>query len=62
MPFYILCAVGCSLIILFLSLKETVVPLIFMLGIFFPIAYNFGSNILAARYPILPKRWRRCCN
>ena len=45
MPFYILCAVGCSLIILFLSLKETVVPLIFMLGIFFPIAYNFGSNI-----------------
>ncbi len=45
MPLYILCAVGCSLIILFLSLKETVVPLIFMLGIFFPIAYNFGSNI-----------------
>ncbi len=45
MPLYILCAVGCSLVILFLSLKETVVPLLFIAGIAFPIAYNFGTNI-----------------
>ncbi len=45
MPLYILCAVGCSLAVLFLSLKETVVPLIFMLGIAFPIVYNFGTNL-----------------
>ena len=45
MPLYILCAVGCSLLVLFLSLEETVVPLIFMLGIAFPIVYNFGTNI-----------------
>lgn len=45
MPLYILCAVGASLLILFLSMKETVVPLLFMLGMIFPIAYNFGTNI-----------------
>ena len=46
MPLYILCAVGASLLILFLSLKETIVPLIFMLGMLFPIAYNFGNEHL----------------
>ena len=45
MPWYILCAVGFSLLILFLGLKNTVVPLIFMVGMIFPIAYNFGTNI-----------------
>ena len=44
-PLYVLCAVGCSLVVLFLSLKSTVVPFIFMLGLLFPIAYNFGTNI-----------------
>ena len=33
MPVYILCAVGACLVVLFLSMKETVVPLIFMWGI-----------------------------
>ena len=46
MPLYILCAVGASLLILFLSLKETIVPLIFMLGMLFPIVYNFGVCLL----------------
>lgn len=45
MPLYICCAVGASLLILFLSLRETVIPLLFMLGMLFPIAYNFGTNI-----------------
>ena len=44
MPLYILCAAGASLLILFLSMKETMVPLLFMLGMIFPIAYNFGTN------------------
>lgn len=44
-PLYVLCAVGCSLLVLLLSLKETVVPFLFMLGMLFPIAYNFGTNI-----------------
>ena len=46
MPLYILCAVGCSLLVLFLSLESTITPLLFMLGLLFPIAYNFGTNIL----------------
>ena len=46
MPLYILCAVGASLAVLFLSLESGVVPLLFMLGLAFPIIYNFGSNIL----------------
>lgn len=45
MPLYILCAVGFSLLILFLSMKSTLVPLLFIVGIFFPIVYNFGTNI-----------------
>lgn len=45
MPLYILCAVGASLLVLFLSLESTIVPLLFMLGLFFPIVYNFGTNI-----------------
>lgn len=45
MPLYILCAVGASLLVLFLAIKSTVVPLLFMLGLIFPILYNFGSNI-----------------
>lgn len=44
MPLYILCAVGASMLILFLSMKETVVPLLFMVGMIFPILYNFGTN------------------
>lgn len=45
MPLYILCAVGASLLVLFLSLESTITPLLFMLGLLFPIVYNFGTNI-----------------
>lgn len=45
MPMYILCAVGASLLVLFLALESNIVPLLFMLGLVFPILYNFGTNI-----------------
>ena len=45
MPLYILIAVGASLLVLFLSLESTITPLLFMLGLLFPIVYNFGTNI-----------------
>ncbi len=45
MPSYVVCAVGASLVILFLSLESTITPFLFMLGLLFPIAYNFGTNI-----------------
>jgi len=44
MPLYILCAVGASLLVLFLAMESTLVPLLFMLGLLFPILYNFGTN------------------
>lgn len=45
MPLYVLCAVGASLVVLFLAMESTVVPILFMLGLVFPIIYNFGTNI-----------------
>ena len=41
---YIVIAVALSLIVLFMGLESTVAPLIFMIGILFPIVYNFGTN------------------
>ena len=45
LPKYVLCAVVFSLLVLFLFLENTVVPFIFLLGLIFPIVYNFGSNV-----------------
>lgn len=45
LPKYVLCAVAFSLIVLFLFMENTAVPFIFMLGVLFPVVYNFGSNI-----------------
>lgn len=44
MPLYILCAVGASLFVLLLAVQSTAMPFIFMIGLLFPITYNFGSN------------------
>jgi predicted RND superfamily exporter protein len=44
MPLYILCAVGASLLVLFLAMESTLVPVLFMIGLLFPILYNFGTN------------------
>lgn len=45
MPLYILCAVGACLLVLFLALSSNAVPFIFMLGILYPVVYNFGTNL-----------------
>ena len=42
---YALIAVLLSLVVLYLGLESSVAPLIFMLGMAFPIIYNFGTNI-----------------
>lgn len=46
LPKYVLCAVLFSIVVLFLFLPNTVVPFLFMLGLLFPIAFNFGTNVL----------------
>lgn len=43
-PFYVLLAVILSVIVLSLTLKSTLIPLIFLIGIGFAIAYNMGTN------------------
>lgn len=43
---YVVIAVALSLLSMLLTIESTVVPFVFMLGIFFAIAYNFGSNII----------------
>ena len=55
MPLYILIAVGASLLVLFLSLESTLTPLLFMLGLLFPIAYNFGTNIFLGQISYITK-------
>ena len=45
MPWYVLCAVGGCLLVLFLSLESWLTPFLFMLGLLFPLVYNFGTNI-----------------
>ena len=55
MPLYILCAVGASMLVLFLSLESTITPVLFMLGLLFPIAYNFGTNIFLGQISYIPQ-------
>ncbi len=45
MPLYVLIAVLLLLVVLFLGMRSTVVPFIFLMGIAFAIVYNFGTNI-----------------
>jgi len=44
-PIYILIAVALVLIVLYLGVSSTVVPILILLGIGFAIVYNFGTNI-----------------
>lgn len=42
-------AILLSLVVLYLGLESSVAPLIFMLGMAFPIIYNFGTNIFLGK-------------
>ena len=43
-PIYAGIAVILCMAVLFLGLESTVAPIVFMIGMIFPIAYNFGTN------------------
>ena len=62
MPMYILIAVGASLLVLFLSLESTITPLLFMLGLLFPIAYNFGTNIFLGQISYITEALAAGCH
>ncbi len=46
LPIYILIAVGACIVVLWLGLKSNILPFLFMVGLVFPILYNFGTNII----------------
>lgn len=62
MPLYVLCAVAGCLLVLFLSLESWLTPFLFMLGLLFPLVYNFGTNIFWGRSASSPRRWRQSCS
>ncbi len=54
-PFYILIAVILSVLVLFLSMESTIVPIIFLVSIGFGILYNLGSNIVFEKISYITK-------
>lgn len=46
LPIYILIAVAACIVVLWLGLKSNILPFLFMVGLVFPILYNFGTNII----------------
>lgn len=46
MPMYIIIAVAACIVVLWLGMKSNAVPFLFMMGLVFPILYNFGTNII----------------
>jgi uncharacterized protein len=44
-PYYVLFAFLFSIIAMTLCMRSWLLPLVFMLGFLFPVAYNFGSNV-----------------
>ncbi|MCI8359886.1 MAG: MMPL family transporter [Clostridiales bacterium] len=55
MPLYIVVAVALLLAVLMLGMESWVVPFIFILGIVFPIIYNFGTNIFLGQISYVTK-------
>ena len=46
LPIYIIIAVLACIVVLWLGLKSNILPFLFMIGLIFPIVYNFGTNII----------------
>lgn len=54
-PIYVLIAVLCSLVVLFLTMDSFLVPVLFLLSIGFAIVYNLGSNIFLGEISYITK-------
>ncbi len=46
LPIYIIIAVFACILVLWLGIRSNILPFLFMVGLIFPILYNFGSNII----------------
>ena len=54
-PIYAAIAVVLCMVVLFLGLDSTVAPIVFMLGMIFPIVYNFGTNVFLGQISYITK-------
>ena len=54
-PVYALIAIVLCMIVLFLGLESTVAPFVFLLGMIFPIVYNFGTNFFLGQISYITK-------
>jgi len=55
MPIYVALAVVLSLAAMMLCLESWVLPIVFILGIFFAVVYNFGTNIFLGQISYVTK-------
>lgn len=46
LPIYIIIAVAACIVVLWLGIRSNILPFLFMIGLVFPIVYNFGTNII----------------
>ena len=54
-PLYGVTAIALCVIVLFLGLESNVAPFVFVLGMIFPIAYNFGTNFFLGEISYITK-------
>ena len=54
-PIYAGIAVVLCMVVLFLGLESTFAPIVFMLGMIFPIVYNFGTNVFLGEISYITK-------
>lgn len=55
MPLYVVLAAGLSLFAMMFCMESWVLPFVFLLGIFFAIAYNFGTNVFLGEISYVTK-------
>ena len=54
-PLYAVTAIILCMLVLFMGLESSIAPFVFVLGIIFPIVYNFGTNIFLGQISYITK-------
>ena len=54
-PLYAVTAIILCMIVLFMGLESSIAPFVFVLGIVFPIVYNFGTNVFLGQISYITK-------
>lgn len=62
MPFYTVLAVVFSIAAMLFTMESTVLPFVFIIGIGFAVAYNFGTNLFLGEISYITKALRPSCS